>query len=466
MAIRLSKFQASAQSPVVPPVAPTEEITVADLPVAEEEQVEVTDTPQADEASWGDSVLRNITETKAPADEESDAAEAEEAEEYVEDDDAYDDMFYVADEYESEDLNPLERIGSSVDESFAPDDDAVPEEPTPASFNDYDEEPETAPTVDNADIDALNADDAEPAYVSPFTSVSTATPYATADPDAVVPADVAYSDDGAYILKDADGQYFPWALKFLQTLDEDGALSLEPDDYQWWEAIFEGGSVDDTPVNPTDLPPNASDEPSEAPNKAEQVSLDDDVKDASHGEPKGSIGSFFLKVLDGFAGILHKGTKIPLLGRLFSKSIPGTPTGRGIAGVALTLIVFMLGGFINNQIVGDRTFDVTGTTSVELADGAKASITGVTRKGGAYNVVIKNDGRANATHLRGTVHAHGSQAYNPLSWFSKDDLGTCSFSTDVVKAGAEVSVPLTCSQDVSGKGAMAFDDVTLDSEDV
>lgn len=465
MAIRLSKFQASTQSPVAPPVAPVEEITVADLPVAEEEQVEVVDTPQANEASWGAGVLRNIAEANEPADDETITTDADAESEYVEDDDAYDDMFYMADEYESEELNPLERIGSPVDESFAPDDDAVPETPTPATFNDYGDEPDEL-NVDESDIDALNADDAEPAYVSPFTSVSTATPYATADPDAVVPDDVAYSDDGAYILKDADGQYFPWALKFLQTLDEDDALSLEPDDYQWWEAIFEGTSSDDMPAVPEDLPSSAPDAPSKASDKAEQVSLDDDVKDASHGKPKGSIGDFLLKVIDGLAGFLHKGGKIPLLGRLFKKCIPGTPTGRGISGVILALLIFMLGGFINNQIVGDRTFEATGTTSVELADGAKASITGVARKDGSYAVVIKNDGRANATHLHGTVHAHGSQAYNPLSWFSKDDLGTCSFSTDVVKAGAEVSVPLTCSQNVSGKGAMTFDDVTLDSEDV
>ena len=251
MAIRLSKFQASAQSPVAPPVAPAEEITVADLPVAEEEQVEVADTPQADEASWGAGVLRNIAEANEPATDATVAPDAEAESEYVEDDDAYDDMFYMADEYDSEELNPLERIGSSVDESFAPDDDAVPETPTPATFNDYGDEPDEL-NVDESDIDALNADDAEPAYVSPFTSVSTATPYATADPDAVVPDDVAYSDDGAYILKDADGQYFPWALKFLQTLDEDDALSLEPDDYQWWEAIFEGTSSDDMPAVPED----------------------------------------------------------------------------------------------------------------------------------------------------------------------------------------------------------------------
>lgn len=462
MAIRLSKFQASEQSPVSPPVAPVEEPVVADFPVAEEEQVEVT-ALQSEGSSWGDGVLQNISSAnESPAEEE---VPQEEAEEYLDEGDEYADMFYMEDEYAGDDLNPLERIGSSVSESFAPDDDAVPESPTPAVFDDYDDAPEEEHTPDEVGGDYSDvADNDEPAYSS--STASTSTPYATADPDVSVPADISYSPDGAYILKDETGAYFPWALAFLQTLDEDDALSLDPDDYPWWEAIFESGSVDDTPVNPTDLPPNASDEPSEAPNKAEQVSLDDDVKDASHGEPKGSIGSFFLKVLDGFAGILHKGTKIPLLGRLFSKSIPGTPTGRGIAGVALTLIVFMLGGFLNNQIVGDRTFDATGTTSVELADGAKASITGVARKGGAYNVVIKNDGRANATHLRGTVHAHGSQAYNPLSWFSKDDLGTCTFSADVVKAGSEVSVPLTCSQDVSGKGSMTFEDVTVDSEDV
>lgn len=461
MAIRLSKFQASEQSPVSPPVAPVEEPVVADFPVAEEEQVEVT-APQSKGSSWGDGVLQNISSAnESPTEEE---VPQEEAEEYLDEGDEYADMFYMEDEYAGDDLNPLERIGSSVSESFAPDDDAVPESPTPAAFDDYDDAPTEEHTPDEVEGDYSGvADNDEPAY-SPST-VSTSTPYATADPDVSVPADISYSPDGAYILKDADGAYFPWALTFLQTLDEDDALSLDPDDYPWWEAIAEGVDESVTPVA-QDYPSSAPEAPSEASSKPEQVSLEDDVKDASHGDSKKSFGAFFVKVLDGLAGFLNKGSKIPLLGRLFRRSIPGTPTGRGIAGVTLALLVFLTGSFINNQIVGDRTFDATGSTSVELADGAKVTVAGVARKDGSYSVVLKNDGRTNATHIHGSVHAQGAQAYNPLSWFNKDDLGTCTFSVDVVKAGSEVSVPLTCSQDVSGKGSMTFENVTIDSEDV
>lgn len=461
MAIRLSKFQASEQSPVSPPVAPVEEPVVADFPVAEEEQVEVT-ALQSEGSSWGDGVLQNISSAnESPAEEE---VPQEEAEEYLDEGDEYADMFYMEDEYAGDDLNPLERIGSSVSESFAPDDDAVPESPTPVVFDDYDDAPEEEHTPDEVEGDYSDvADNDEPAYSS--STASTSTPYATADPDVSVPADISYSPDGAYILKDETGAYFPWALTFLQTLDEDDALSLDPDDYPWWEAIAEGA---DETVTPTaqDYPSSAPDAPSEASSKPEQVSLEDDVKDASHGDSRKSVGAFFVKVLDGLAGFLNKGSKIPLLGRLFRKSIPGTPTGRGIAGVMLALLVFLTGSFINNQIVGDRTFDATGSTSVELADGAKVSVAGVARKDGSYSVVLKNDGRTNATHIHGSLHAQGAQAYNPLSWFNKDDLGTCTFSADVVKAGSEVSVPLTCSQDVSGKGSMTFENVTVDSEDV
>lgn len=461
MAIRLSKFQASEQSPVSPPVAPVEEPVVADFPVAEEEQVEVT-ALQSEGSSWGDGVLQNISSAnESPAEEE---VPQEEAEEYLDEGDEYADMFYMEDEYSGDDLNPLERIGSSVSESFAPDDDAVPESPTPVVFDDYDDAPEEEHTPDEVEGDYSDvADNDEPAYSS--STASTSTPYATADPDVSVPADISYSPDGAYILKDETGAYFPWALAFLQTLDEDDALSLDPDDYPWWEAIAEGA---DETVTPTaqDYPSSAPDAPSEASSKPEQVSLEDDVKDASHGDSRKSVGAFFVKVLDGLAGFLNKGSKIPLLGRLFRKSIPGTPTGRGIAGVMLALLVFLTGSFINNQIVGDRTFDATGSTSVELADGAKVSVAGVARKDGSYSVVLKNDGRTNATHIHGSLHAQGAQAYNPLSWFNKDDLGTCTFSADVVKAGSEVSVPLTCSQDVSGKGSMTFENVTVDSEDV
>lgn len=461
MAIRLSKFQASEQSPVSPPVAPVEEPAVTDFPVAEEEQVE-TEAPQASSSSWGESVLQNISSAnEAPAEEE---VPQEEAEEYLDEGDEYADMFYVEDEYAGDDLNPLERIGSSVSESFAPDDDAVPESPTPVVFDDYDDAPEKEHALDDVDSDYSDvADNDEPAY-SPST-VSTSTPYATADPNVPVPADISYSPDGAYILKDETGAYFPWALTFLQTLDEDDALSLDPDDYPWWEAIAEGADETVTPIH-QDYPSRAPEAPSEASSKPEQVSLEDDIKDASHGDSKKSFGAFFVKVLDGLAGFLNKGSKIPLLGRLFRKSIPGTPTGRGIAGVTLALLIFLTGGFINNQIVGDRTFDATGSTSVELADGAKVSVAGVARKDGSYGVVLKNDGRTNATHIHGSLHAQGAQAYNPLSWFNKDDLGTCTFSADVVKAGSEVSVPLTCSQDVSGKGSMTFENVTVDSEDV
>lgn len=461
MAIRLSKFQASEQSPVSPPVAPVEEPVVADFPVAEEEQVEVA-APQSEGSSWGEGVLQNISSAnESPTEEE---VPREEAEEYLDEGDEYADMFYVEDEYAGDDLNPLERIGSSVSESFAPDDDAVPESPTPAVFDDYDDAPEEEHTSDEVEDDySGDVGGDEPAYSSP--AVSTSTPYATADPDVPVPADISYSPDGAYILKDETGAYFPWALTFLQTLDEDDALSLDPDDYPWWEAIVDGGDMGDMPA-PLNTPSSAPDEPSEAPDKPEQVSLEDDVKDASHGDSKKSVGAFFVKVLDGLAGFLNKGVKIPLLGRLFRKSIPGTPTGRGIAGVTLALLIFFTGSFINNQIVGDRTFDATGSTSVELADGAKVSVAGVARKDSSYSVLLKNDGRTNATHIHGSLHALGAQAYNPLSWFNKDDLGTCTFSADVVKAGSEVSVPLTCSQDVSGKGSMTFENVTVDSEDV
>lgn len=459
MAIRLSKFQASEQSPISPPVTPVAEPAVTDFPVAEEEQVEVN-APQPNGSSWGDSVLQNISTGNESTPEEESTEEVQE--EYLDEGDEYADMFYVEDEYAGDDLNPLERIGSSVSESFAPDDDAVPESPTPAVFDDYDDGAEEY-TPDEAGGDYSGDVDDEPAYSSPV--ASTSTPYATADPAAEVPDEISYSPDGAYILKDTDGVYFPWTLTFLQTLDEDDALSLDPDDYPWWEAIAEGANESVTPIV-QDYPSSAPEEPTEAPNKPEQVSLDDDVKDASQGDSKKGVDAFFVKVLDGLAGILNKGSKIPLLGRLFRKSIPGTPTGRGIAGVTLALLVFLSGGFINNQIVGDRTFGATGSTSVELADGAKVSVAGVARKDGSYSVVLKNDGRTNATHIHGSLHAQGAQAYNPLSWFSKDDLGTCTFSADVVKAGSEVSVPLTCSQDVSGKGSMTFEDVTVDSEDV
>ena len=137
-----------------------------------------------------------------------------------------------------------------------------------------------------------------------------------------------------------------------------------------------------------------------------------------------------------------------------------------MAGVAIALILFLLGGFVNGQITGDRVFTPSGTSAVELADNGKVSVVGISRKDGAYYAVVKNEGATNANRVYGSVHAAGSEAYNPISWFNKADLGTCTFRVDSLKVGAETQAPLTCEGDVSGKGSMSFTDLIVESEEV
>lgn len=451
MAIRLSKLRASTVVPVPPPTAvagdeaeginPDDFPLLEDAPAPETEQdatLETSDaTPEAEAGNailaslQGDSAQFGVFDDEQVEDYTTEEEEPDDLEEAWDDDDDWDedDDYYA--------MSPSERAASVVEESFSPDDDY-----SPAITNDDDAEGEEG-WEDIFDDDFEDAPDN--------------------DLSETPPDDIARDADGAYVLKDADGEYFGWADTFLQDLNESEAMeSLQPDDFIRWEELNEGILADDDIAEPL------ADEPDEkpaTPAPPAQIGADDAVKGSSKGS-SGGVKAFFLRALDTVAGALQKGGKIPLLGRLFKKSVPGTPTGRGMAGVALAILVFLLGGFINGQITGDRVFSPSGSSSVELADNGKVTVTGVARKDGGYYAVLKNEGSTNAHRVYGSVHASGSEAYNPLSWFNKADLGTCTFRADTVKAGAEVQIPLSCDADMSGKGTMSFTELTIESEEV
>lgn len=279
------------------------------------------------------------------------------------------------------------------------------------------------------------------------------------------PAEFVETDeDGLYILRDEDGDLYPWAEAFIIGLPRLDAMNkLDDEDYEIWDSS-NGAETPDAPQENTDHQTGEEDTntPTEEP---QQVSVDDAAASATD-EPATTIKDRALKVLDALAGFLHKGSRIPLFGHLFAKSIPGTSTGRGLAGVFLALLVFLGGSFINNQIVGDRTFPVAGDSTIMLPDDGKVTATGVERKDGKYFIILKNEGEVTAGTISGAVKAAGSDAYNPAAWFNKENLGSCSFTAEDIPAETEAKAPLTCDTDMKGKGSMEFTDVTLHTEDV
>lgn len=460
MAIRLSKLQASTVVPVPPPtnnLDSSDAIDVNDFPIISEDNIPTdTDEQETDtstssrESALGDAILASLQgdnsqfgvfEDYMAEDTTEPSSDADSWE-----DDEDDDEYYY--------LSPSERVASSVAESFSPEDETgnvASEVPSDDDFFDslYDEQDF------EDDVEEPSADD----------TPSMDDESALGDFDMPSIDDIGRDEDDAYVLRDAKGAYFPWVTEFLVNLPElDAMNNLQPDDYDLWEKLHEG---DDEEEGEDSLDEQASTvaPSSSAPVTPAQIGADEEVK-GSQKHTKGGVAAFALRALDVVAGVLHKGSKIPLIGKLFNKAIPGTPTGRGMAGVAIALILFLLGGFINGQITGDRVFTPSGTSSVELADNGKVSVTGISRKDGSYYAVVKNEGATNANRVYGSVHATGSEAYNPVSWFNKADLGTCTFRVDSLKVGAETQAPLTCEGDVSGKGSMSFTNLIVESEEV
>lgn len=280
--------------------------------------------------------------------------------------------------------------------------------------------------------------------------------------------DVPRDEEGTLIIADEEGNYQPWAEDFLLSLPKIDALSLDDEDYEWWERLHadsedpEGISEDFEDEEWVDEGEDEENAPEE-PQGHEQVGIDESVEGAK--ESKFNFKEIALNVLDGIAGFLSKFVKIPILGRLFKGVIPGTPSGRGAAGVAIAILLFAVGGIINQQIVGNKLFEATGTTKAEIVDGGHVTLDGIKREDGKYYAVVKNDGDINAYSIVGSVHMTGSEAYS-MPWSGSKDFGTCTFAIDDVPAGEEGKAPLTCDSNTDGLGSVTFTDATLHSEEV
>lgn len=433
-----------------------------ELDEEEYEEAESAEDEAAGADSWLNAVINRVQDAPEATDEDDSWVDEEISDEdetdyseLIHGDYEYDEEEHeeAAEEYEDEDETEYEYEG---DEEY--DDEEYEEE--------YDEEGEYDEYYDGY---GLTPEERASAAAEPFNTDDEEEYEEEYDyddqPIEPPPAEFVETDeDGLYILRDEDGDLYPWAEAFIIGLPRLDAMNkLADEDYEIWD----NSNGTDTPETPQESTNQQTDEedtntPTEEP---QQVSVDDAAASATD-EPATTIKDHALKVLDALAGFLHKGSRIPLFGHLFAKSIPGTSTGRGLAGVFLALLVFLGGSFINNQIVGDRTFPVAGDSTIMLPDDGKVTATGVERKDGKYFIILKNEGEVTAGTISGAVKAAGSDAYNPAAWFNKENLGSCSFTAEDIPAETEAKAPLTCDTDMKGKGSMEFTDVTLHTEDV
>lgn len=445
--------------------ADDDDIDVMSFPVLGEELGDEEDEEEYDEEedeeegadNWLNAVINRVQDAPEVTDEDDSWVDEEISDE---DETDYSDLIHGDYEYDEEEYEEAAEEYEDEDETeYEYEDDEEYEE-------EYGEEDEYDEYDEYYDGYGLTPEERAAAEAEPFNTDDEEYEYEEDDqPIEPPPAEFVETDeDGLYILRDEDGDLYPWAEAFIIGLPRLDAMNkLADEDYEIWDSS-NGTDTPDAPQESTNHQTGEEDTntPTEEP---QQVSVDDAAASATD-EPATTIKDRALKVLDALAGFLHKGSRIPLFGHLFAKSIPGTSTGRGLAGVFLALLVFLGGSFINNQIVGDRTFPVAGDSTIMLPDDGKVTATGVERKDGKYFIILKNEGEVTAGTISGAVKAAGSDAYNPAAWFNKENLGSCSFTAEDIPAETEAKAPLTCDTDMKGKGSMEFTDVTLHTEDV
>lgn len=446
-------------------------IDVMSFPVLGEEQDEEEhgeDEEVEEEEAAGDSWINAVINRVQAAPEDADEDDSWVDEEISDEDETdYSELIHGDYEYEYEESEGEEEYEDGEEAEYEYEDD---EEYDYDDEEEYDEEGEYDEYYDGY---GLTPEERASAAAEPFNTDDEEYDYEYDEeeyeedeqPIEPPPAEFVETDeDGLYILRDEDGDLYPWAEAFIIGLPRLDAMNkLADEDYEIWDS----SNDTDTPETPQESTNHQTDEEdtNTTTEEPQQVSVDDAAASATD-EPATTIKDRALKVLDALAGFLHKGSRIPLFGHLFAKSIPGTSTGRGLAGVFLALLVFLGGSFINNQIVGDRTFPVAGDSTIMLPDDGKVTATGVERKDGKYFIILKNEGEVTAGTISGAVKAAGSDAYNPAAWFNKENLGSCSFTAEDIPAETEAKAPLTCDTDMKGKGSMEFTDVTLHTEDV
>lgn len=462
MAINLSKSHASQNAPIPPLVPkieePTENDSVVDVdsfptlgeePAAPQEpETETNDSLEEDESDFGDDLLNRIQKLSDDEDEEEPSPEPEttnadfgydeENVSFTTDDDETDDGYwdyYLSDDdllygTDSEPQSALDRATAEVEEPFHTEDEEA---------------------VVETDIDAR--------------------------PAALTIDDLPRDADGAALLTDpTTGEYIPEAEQILLALTEAEAdNNLNYNDYQYWEKLnaqhnddedeytYEYEEYDDEEYeDEADDEDTLDDETDEDNNAPQQISAPENPQTAPNTNKK-TLKDHTNTLLDNTAKILNKGQKLPLIGKPLTKVIPGTTTGRGTATIALLLLLLLIIHLANTQITGNKTYTPTGTTTINLPDNGKATLTGITRTNGTYTATITNQGATNAYNIHGTVDA--TAATNITQWFTPTNLGTCTYNIKHIQPGQTAQAPLTCTTDPTGTINPSFTNATITTDE-
>lgn len=450
MAINLSKSHASQNAPIPPLVPkieePTENDSVVDVdsfptlgeePAAPQEpETETNDSPEEDESDFGDDLLNRIQKLSDDEDEEEPSPEPESG-------------------------NTSTDFGDDEENvSFTTDDDE-----TDDGYWDY----------YLSDDDLLYGTDSEPQSALDRATAEVEEPFHTEDEEAVVetdidarPAALTIDDlprdaDGAALLTDpTTGEYIPEAEQILLALTEDEAdNNLNYNDYQYWEKL-NAQHDDEEYEDEADDEDTLDDETDEDNNAPQQISAPENPQTAPSPNKK-TLKDHTNTLLDNTAKILNKGQKLPLIGKPLTKVIPGTTTGRGTATIALLLLLLLIFHLANTQITGNKTYTPTGTTTINLPDNGKATLTGITRTNGTYTATITNQGTTNAYNIHGTVDA--TAATNITQWFTPTNLGTCTYSIKHIQPGQTTQTPLTCTNDPTGTINPTFTNATITTDE-
>lgn len=466
MAINLSKSPASQNAPIPPLVPkieePTETSNVVDVDsfptlgeepaTPQEPETGTNDSLEEDESDFGDDLLNRIQKLSDDEDEEEPSPEPESG-------------------------NTSTGFGDDEENvSFTTDDDE-----TDDGYWDY----------YLSDDDLLYGTDGEPQSALDRATADVEEPFHTEDEEAVVETDIdarraaltiddlPRDADGAALLTDpTTGEYIPEAEQILLALTEAEAdNNLNYNDYQYWEKLnaqhnndnddedeytYEYEEYDDEYEDEADDEDTLDDETDEDNNAPQQISAPENPQTAPSTNKK-TLKDHTNTLLDNTAKILNKGQKLPLIGKPLTKVIPGTTTGRGTATIALLLLLLLIFHLANAQITGNKTYTPTGTTTINLPDNGKATLTGITRTNGTYTATITNQGDTNAYNIHGTVDA--TAATNITQWFTPTNLGTCTYTIKHIQPGQTAQATLTCTNDLTGTINPTFTNATITTDE-
>lgn len=462
MAINLSKSPASQNAPIPPLVPkieePTENDNVVDVdsfptlgeePAAPQEpETETNDSLEEDESDFGDDLLNRIQKLSDDEDEEEPSPEPENTNADFGDDE--ENVSFTTDDDETDD---------GYWDYYLSDDDLLYGSGT-------EDEPQSA-------LDRATADVEEPFHTEdeePTTDTATSPTHLTIH-------DLPRDAEGAALLTDpTTGEYIPEAEQILAALTEDEAdNNLNYNDYQYWEKLnaqhnndgddeytYEYEEYDEEYEDEADDEDTLDDETDEDNNAPQQISAPENPQTAPSTNKK-TLKDHTNTLLDNTAKILNKGQKLPLIGKPLAKVIPGTTTGRGTATIALLLLLLLIFHLANTQITGNKTYTPTGTTTINLPDNGKATLTGITRTNGTYTATITNQGATNAYNIHGTVDA--TAASNITQWFTPTNLGTCTYTIKHIQPGQTAQASLACTNDPTGTINPSFTNATITTDE-